>query len=80
METEDLINDLADGLRDFYPLPDISKLQKSVNRLYMKLRLCGMPLKEVNTTINTILMRHKITKKQLLNTKLNERTHRKIIF
>jgi hypothetical protein len=60
------IEDLAEGLPDFYPLPDITPLQKEINRLYMKLRMCGMPLKQVNIEINKILSKHKITREQIL--------------
>lgn len=61
------IENLAEGLPDFYPLPDITPLQQLVNRLYMKLRLCGMPAKEVSMTINGLLAKHGITKKDLLD-------------
>lgn len=70
MNTKDTIEQLADGFPDFYPLPDITPLQKSINRLYMKLRICGMPLEEVNDQINALLQKHGITKEQVLSINL----------
>ena len=67
--TSDLIEELAEGLSDFYPLPDITPLQKTINRLYLKLRICGMPADEVSDKINELLRKHGITKDQVLSLK-----------
>lgn len=61
-----LIESLAEGLSDFYPLPDITPIQKTINRLYIKLRCCGMPSKQVSEEINKILEKHHITKQRVL--------------
>jgi hypothetical protein len=76
-ETTKRIEDLAEGLTDFYPFPDITDLQKLVNRLYMKLRLLGVPFKEVKEIIKHKLDSQGISQEELLykpNKQANETT------
>lgn len=75
MKEKDLIEEFAEGLADFYPLPDITPLQKQINRLYVKLRICGMPPEEVSKCINELLQKHGITNEQVLYIPTN--AHRK---
>ena len=66
--TTKAIEGLADTLAGdgFGQLPDNTKLQKLINRLYIKLRICGMPAEEVSAQINALLNKHGITKDQVL--------------
>jgi len=64
-----MVEQCAEGFIHVVPLPDITPLQKLVNRLYMKLRICGMPAKEVSEKIEGLLNKHHITKEQLLKLK-----------
>jgi len=61
------IEDLADVIvtAGMCQLPDVTPLQKLINRLYAKLRICGMPAEEVSVHINSLLSKHGITKKQI---------------
>lgn len=65
-ETKQLIERLAKDLIHLAPLPDITPLQKEVNRLYLKLRICGMPAEEVSIRIEGLLQKHGVTKTELL--------------
>lgn len=65
---KELIEVMAEGLIHLAPLPDITPLQKIVNRLYLKCRISGMPSKEASAAINGLLASHNITKKDLLKT------------
>ena len=64
--TRDLIESVAEGFPGLFPLPDITPIQKQINRLYMKLRLCGMPLDEVSKIINEKLYKHGITREDIM--------------
>ncbi len=62
MKTREIIDSMADGFIHIAPLPDITPLQKLINRLYVKLRICGMPAEEVSRHINILLNKHGIKK------------------
>ena len=66
---DNIVEYLADNLVHIAPLPDVTPLQKQINRLYLKLRMCGMPADEVSEAINALLKKHGISKKQLLKVK-----------
>jgi len=68
-ETTENLKNLAEGLIFLAPLPDITPLQKIINNLYLKLRICGMPAKNVSFNINELLKRHNISTEDVLRIK-----------
>jgi len=64
---DDTIADMAEDLISLAPLPDITKLQKLINRFYLKCRILGIPQEATGELINSMLQKHGITKAQLLN-------------
>lgn len=65
---KNIVERWAEELSSFYPLPNITKLQKELNKLYIKLRICGMPADKVSETINSLLQKHNIKKEDILST------------
>ena len=66
MNYKEIIEGFAEDLIHLAPLPDLTPLQKLINRLYIKLRITGMPLIEVNQAINLLLFQNNITREKLL--------------
>jgi len=65
MKETDLIEQLAEGLSDFYPLPDIKPIAKTINRLYVKLRVCGLSAEQVEIKVNALLSKHNVAKEDI---------------
>lgn len=54
-----------EGLMHLAPYPDITPLQRLINRLYIGLRIKQVPEKEVLKIINQLLVKHNIPNQEL---------------